>query len=165
MTYISGASVSYADTAGSAGEASSWTWGDGGGTITDQTDLTTYISGASVSYADTAGSAAEASSWTWGDGGGTISDQTDLMTYLSDFIKLTSLSASSPLSYDNTTGAFMMYQSSASADGYLSSTDWSTFNGKANAFSGYSGTVTFLENLAGDTFQLTFTNGVVTTGP
>jgi hypothetical protein len=48
-------------------------------------------------------------------------------------ISLTSLSASSPLSYNNTTGAFSISQASGSADGYLSSTDWTTFNSKQDA--------------------------------
>lgn len=39
-------------------------------------------------------------------------------------------SASSPLVYNNGTGAFSITQASSSADGYLSSTDWSTFNSK-----------------------------------
>ena len=45
-------------------------------------------------------------------------------------IQLTSLSASAPLSYNNTTGAFSISQANASANGYLSSTDWNTFNNK-----------------------------------
>lgn len=48
-------------------------------------------------------------------------------------ISLTSLSATSPLSYNNTTGAFSISQASGSANGYLSSTDWTTFNNKQNA--------------------------------
>lgn len=48
-------------------------------------------------------------------------------------ISLASLSASSPLSYNNTTGAFSISQASGSADGYLSSTDWTTFNSKQDA--------------------------------
>ena len=45
-------------------------------------------------------------------------------------IGLTSLSASSPLSYNNTTGVFSISQSTTSTNGYLSSTDWNTFNNK-----------------------------------
>ena len=48
-------------------------------------------------------------------------------------ISLTSLSASSPLSYNNTTGAFSISQASGSTNGFLSSTDWTTFNNKQNA--------------------------------
>jgi hypothetical protein len=43
------------------------------------------------------------------------------------------LSASSPLSYNNTTGAFTIQQSSGSQSGFLSGTDWTTFNGKQSA--------------------------------
>jgi hypothetical protein len=49
------------------------------------------------------------------------------------YIQLTALSASAPLSYNNTTGAFTISQSGASSNGYLSSTDWNTFNAKQNA--------------------------------
>jgi hypothetical protein len=48
-------------------------------------------------------------------------------------ISLTSLSATSPLSYNNTTGVFSISQASGSTSGFLSSTDWTTFNNKQNA--------------------------------
>ena len=48
-------------------------------------------------------------------------------------ISLTSLSASSPLSYNNTTGVFSIQQANTSQAGYLSITDWNTFNGKQAA--------------------------------
>ena len=51
----------------------------------------------------------------------------------SAFIALTSLSATAPLSYSNTTGVFSISQATTSTDGYLSSTDWNTFNGKQAA--------------------------------
>ena len=41
-----------------------------------------------------------------------------------------SLSATSPLTYNNTTGAFAIQVANTTQDGYLSSTDWNTFNGK-----------------------------------
>lgn len=66
------------------------------------------------------------------------------------FITLTSLSASSPLAYNNTTGAFTIQVSNTSQSGYLSSTDWNTFNGKQSAISltttGASGAATFISN-------------------
>jgi hypothetical protein len=46
---------------------------------------------------------------------------------------LGSLSASAPLSYNNSTGVFSISQASTSTNGYLSSTDWNTFNGKQAA--------------------------------
>ena len=49
------------------------------------------------------------------------------------YIVLGSLSASAPLSYNNTTGAFSINQAGAATDGYLSSTDWATFNSKQPA--------------------------------
>jgi hypothetical protein len=50
----------------------------------------------------------------------------------SAYIALTALTASSPLSYNNTTGAFTIAQASGSVSGFLSSTDWTTFNNKQN---------------------------------
>jgi len=66
----------------------------------------------------------------------TIPTNTSQLTNGAAFITLGSLTASSPLSYNNTTGAFSISQASASVSGYLSSTDWTTFNSKG------SGTVT-----------------------
>lgn len=62
----------------------------------------------------------------------TIPTNTSQLTNGAAFITLGSLTASSPLSYNNTTGAFSISQASASVNGYLSSTDWTTFNSKQN---------------------------------
>jgi hypothetical protein len=51
----------------------------------------------------------------------------------SNYIPLTALSASAPLSYNNTTGAFSITQANTSTNGFLSSTDWNTFNSKQSA--------------------------------
>jgi hypothetical protein len=50
----------------------------------------------------------------------------------SNFITLSSLSGTTPISYNNGTGAISIAQSSTSSSGYLSSTDWNTFNNKAS---------------------------------
>ena len=47
------------------------------------------------------------------------------------------------LSYNNTTGAFSIQVANTSQNGYLSSTDWNTFNGKASALSGTINTLTY----------------------
>lgn len=60
-----------------------------------------------------------------------IAEGTNL--YFTDARARTALSATTPLSYNNTTGAFSISQASGSADGYLSSTDWNTFNSKQDA--------------------------------
>ena len=52
------------------------------------------------------------------------------------YITLVSLSATSPLSYNNLTGAFSIQVANTTQDGYLSSTDWNTFNGKQNYLNG-----------------------------
>ena len=51
----------------------------------------------------------------------------------SNFISRLGLSASSPLSYDSATGVFTIQQANATQNGYLSSTDWNTFNSKQSA--------------------------------
>ena len=43
------------------------------------------------------------------------------------------LSGTAPITYNSSTGAIGITQSSTSANGFLSSTDWNTFNGKQNA--------------------------------
>ena len=48
-------------------------------------------------------------------------------------ISLGSLSATTPLSYNNTTGVFTISQSNTTTNGYLSSADWNTFTAKQNA--------------------------------
>lgn len=51
-------------------------------------------------------------------------------------------SAVAPLVYNSATGQFSITQSDATTDGYLSSTDWNTFNNKADPFTG--GSVSFV---------------------
>ena len=62
------------------------------------------------------------------------------------YIGLTSLSGIPPITYNNTTGAIGITQSSSTTNGYLSSIDWNTFNSKQNAIalttSGTSGPAT-----------------------
>lgn len=43
------------------------------------------------------------------------------------------ISATAPVLYDNTTGIISMHVADTTHDGYLSSTDWNTFNNKQNA--------------------------------
>jgi hypothetical protein len=54
----------------------------------------------------------------------------------SAFIALTALSGTAPIQYNNTTGAISITQASGSTNGFLSSTDWNTFNNKANSVVG-----------------------------
>ena len=77
-------------------------------------------------------------------------------------ISLTSLSATTPLSYNNTTGAFSIQVANTSQDGYLSSTDWNTFNGKQNTITnpvtgtGTSGQVTYFNGTSSVTSSSSF---------
>ena len=74
------------------------------------------------------------------------------------YITLTSLSVTTPLSYNNTTGAFTISQATTSINGYLTSTDWNTFNNKEGAVT--AGTT--LQYYRGDkTFQTLDTTVVV----
>jgi hypothetical protein len=86
----------------------------------------------------------------------------------SAYITLTSLSASSPLSYNNTTGAFTISQSNTSTNGFLSSTDWNTFNGKQNAITltttGTSGAATLVGSTLNIPNYTTDLSGYVTIG-
>ena len=65
-------------------------------------------------------------------------------------IGLTALSASSPLSYNNSTGAFSIQVATASQNGYLSSSDWVAFSSKQGAITltttGNSGSSTLIGN-------------------
>ena len=60
----------------------------------------------------------------------TIPTNNNQITNGAAYITLTGLSASAPLSYNNTTGAFSISQANTATDGYLSSFDWNTFNNK-----------------------------------
>lgn len=79
-------------------------------------------------------------------------------------IALTDLSATSPLLYNNSTGVFSIQQANTSQGGYLSSTDWNTFNNKQNALTltttGTSGAAT----LVGSTLNIPQYSGGGTTG-
>jgi hypothetical protein len=63
----------------------------------------------------------------------TIPTNTSQLTNGANFITLASLSGTAPISYNSGTGAISITQSGAASNGYLSSTDWNTFNNKQNA--------------------------------
>jgi len=77
-----------------------------------------------------------------------IAEGTNL--YYTDARARLALSATTPLSYNNTTGVFSISQANTTTDGYLSSTDWNTFNGKQGALTltttGTSGAATLVGN-------------------
>ena len=50
----------------------------------------------------------------------------------SGYITLSSLSGTTPINFNTGTGAISITQATTSTSGYLSSTDWNTFNGKAS---------------------------------
>jgi hypothetical protein len=78
----------------------------------------------------------------------------------SNYISLLALSATTPLNYNNTTGVFTITQSDATHNGYLSSTDWSTFNSKQDFITAG----TYLEYYRGDKTWQTLNTTVVPEG-
>jgi predicted heme/steroid binding protein len=97
----------------------------------------------------------------------TIPTNTSQLTNGANFITLSSLSASSPLAYNSGTGAFSIQVATGSQNGYLSSTDWATFNGKQNALTltttGSSGSATLVgATLNVPTYTLSGLGGVPT---
>ena len=80
----------------------------------------------------------------------TIPTNTSQLTNGANFITLASLSATSPIGYNSSTGAISITQSGTSSNGYLSSTDWNTFNSKQSTITltttGTSGVATFSSN-------------------
>jgi hypothetical protein len=73
-----------------------------------------------------------------------------LNLYFTDTRARNSVSATTPLAYNNISGVFSIQVATSSQDGYLTSTDWTTFNSKQNALSGTgivkstSGTITYI---------------------
>ena len=117
-------------------------WGAITGTLSAQTDLQTALNGKLNLPSGTPTGTKylrDDNSWqpvtasvAWGGITGTLSSQTDLQTALN--AKVDSVSASSPLaSSGGVTPTISITQANASTNGYLSSTDWNTFNNKQNA--------------------------------
>ena len=80
----------------------------------------------------------------------TIPTNTSQLTNGANFITLASLNGTSPIVYNNTTGNISINQSGTASNGYLSSTDWNTFNGKQGTITltttGTNGAATFIAN-------------------
>jgi len=97
----------------------------------------------------------------------TIPTNTSQLTNGANFITLSSLSASSPLDYNSGTGAFSIQVANSFQNGYLSSTDWNTFNSKQNTITltttGSSGSSTLVgATLNVPTYTLSGLGGVPT---
>ena len=84
------------------------------------------------------------------------------------YASLGSFSASAPLSYNSSTGAFSISQATTSTNGYLSSTDWNTFNNKQAAISltttGNVGASSFVSNTLNIPVLSVYQARVATTG-
>ena len=98
----------------------------------------------------------------------TIPTNTSQLTNGANYITLSSLSASSPLAYNSGSGAFSIQVATGSQNGYLSSSDWTTFNSKQNTITltttGSSGSSTLVgATLNVPTYTLSGLGGVPTT--
>jgi len=76
----------------------------------------------------------------------------------SNFISLSSLSGTTPINYNTGTGAISITQATTSTSGYLSSTDWNTFNGKAS-LSAFSASPPLSYNSGTGAFSITQASG------
>jgi len=82
----------------------------------------------------------------------TIPTNTSQLTNGANFITLASLSGTAPIQYNSSTGAISITQSGTSSNGFLSSTDWNTFNNKQSALTNPvtgTGTTNYLPKFTG----------------
>jgi hypothetical protein len=148
INHTSGSGVAASITKGGNGEALSVVKSSGSGnaasitggvTLLSELHLTTDLADAYISSATNWNAKQDAITLTTtGNNGAStfVSNTLNIPTYtLAGLggINLTSLSATSPLLYDNTTGVFSIQQASGSQAGFLSAADWTTFNGKQSA--------------------------------
>ena len=162
VNHTSGSGVAASITKGGNGEALTVVKSSGSGnaasitggvTLLSELNLTTDLADAYIASATTWNAKQNAITLTTtGNNGAStfVSNTLNIPTYtLAGLggINLTSLSATSPLLYDNTTGVFSIQQSSGSQAGFLSAADWTTFNSKQGAITltttGTSGAATF----------------------
>ena len=180
INHASGSGVAASITKGGAGEALTVVKSSGSGnaasitggvTLLDELHLTTDLADAYIASATTWNAKQSAITLTTTSNSGAstfISNTLNIPTYtLAGLggINLSSLSATSPLLYDNTTGVFSIQQSSASQAGFLSSADWTTFNSKQSALTNPvtgTGTTNYLTKFTGTSTignSLIFDNG------
>ena len=180
INHASGSGVAASITKGGNGEALTVVKSSGSGnaasitggvTLLDELHLTTDLADSYIASATTwnAKQSAITLTTTGNSGASTfISNTLNIPTYtLAGLggINLSSLSATSPLLYDNTTGVFSIQQSSTSQAGFLSSADWTTFNNKQNALTNPvtgTGTTNYVSKFTGTSTignSLIFDNG------
>jgi hypothetical protein len=99
----------------------------------------------------------------------TIPTNNNQITNGANYITLASLSGTAPIQYNSSTGAISITQSGTASNGYLSSTDWNTFNNKQATISltttGTSGAATLVgTTLNIPQYQGALTNPVTGTG-
>lgn len=106
-------------------------------TVTGSSGASTYSSSTGVLNVPTytlAGLGGITASFLSGGTGITYNSSTGVIattiTQYTDALARAALSGTAPITYNSTTGAIGITQATTSTDGYLSSTDWNTFNGK-----------------------------------
>lgn len=125
LPYLAGADCIGASATGTLVDATGSCGGDGSFT-------TTTINGVTdTSFTLTATSSGNTLSWS-----GlalTIPKNVGFFTNDAGYATRSSFSVSAPLTYSTSTGLFTLPQADGGNDGYLSSTDWTTFNGKVGS--------------------------------
>jgi len=169
VNHTSGSGVAASITKGGSGEALTVVKSSGSGnaasitggvTLLSELNLTTDLADAYIASATTWNAKQNAITLTTtGNNGAStfVSNTLNIPTYtLAGLggINLTSLSATSPLLYDNTTGVFSIQQSSGSQAGYLSAADWTTFNSKQDALGFTAVPTTRTLSINGTTYDL-----------
>jgi hypothetical protein len=91
------------------------------------------------------------------------------ITQYTDALARASISGTSPITYNSSTGAIGITQASGSTNGFLSSTDWNTFNNKLSSITltttGTSGAATYSAGTLNiPQYQAVLTNPVTGTG-
>jgi hypothetical protein len=106
------------------------------GDKTFQTLNTTAVTEGSNLYYTDARSRAALSAGTGISYNNTTGVITSTITQYTDVLARAALSVTAPLTYNSSTGVFNINQSSSTVSGWLSFTDWNTFNGKQAALNG-----------------------------
>ena len=92
----------------------------------------------------------------------TIPTNTSQLTNGANFITLASLSGTAPITYNSATGAISITQAGTASNGYLSSTDWNTFNNKQATITLTTTGTSGASTLVGATLNIPQYQGVLT---
>lgn len=141
--YVGSTRYAIKDSVGTGGGGGG-TWGSITGTLSSQTDLQSALDAKEPTI-----TASNTVKKYWNGYKQWVALNSDSLTegstnlFYTDARSRAALSASAPLSYNSGTGAFSISQANTSTNGYLSNTDWNTFNNKFTLPSLTSGSVLF----------------------